>query len=154
MFALSRCGEDGIWWHADTADTMAWAHGEQGTEAHRGMQWYSVIIQWHSVAIRSTQKHSEAFSDTQRHSAAYQWHISGTQWHSEALRSTQWHSVALSGTQKHSEALRSTQKHSVALSTHLQQLVGGQAFVEPLDPEGIVGRRDHCLVLGLGHRAR
>ena len=99
MFALSRCGEDGIWWHADTADTMAWAHGEQGTVAHRGMQWYSVIIQWHSVAIRSTQKHSEALSDTQ-------WHISGTQWHSEALSGTQWHS----------EALRSTQKHSVALS--------------------------------------
>jgi hypothetical protein len=152
MFALSRCGEDGIWWHADTADTMAWAHGEQGTEAHRGMQWYSVINQWHSVAIRSTQKHSEALSGTQRHSVAYQWH-------SVALRSTQWHSVALSGTQWHSVALRSTQKHSVALSgtqwhTHLQQLVGGQAFVEPLDPEGIVGRRDHCLVLGLGHRAR
>jgi hypothetical protein len=64
MFALSRCGEDGIWWHADTADTMAWAHGEQGTEAHRGMQWYSVIIQWHSVAVRSTQKHSVALSGT------------------------------------------------------------------------------------------
>jgi len=89
------------------------------------MQWYSVIIQWHSVAIRSTQKHSEALSDTQRHSAA----LSGTQRHSVALSGTQWH-------------------------THLQQLVGGQALVEPLDPEGIVGRRDHCLVLGLGHRAR
>ena len=54
-----------------------------------------------------------------------------------AHRGIQWHSF--SGTQRR---------------THLQQLLGGQALVEPLDPEGIVGRRDHCLVLGLGHRAR